>query len=192
MGNIIGLDMSTLSSGYAVFDSNKKLVKYGIWKQDKKLLWRDRCINMGKELSKLIETYSPSMIYCEDTILSGECGSNVQTIKMLSVLQGIVLGVCNVHKVKVKFLMPSAWRKDLGVYDGTREGTKRPQMKYKTIEKVNEIYNLTLYYDIEKPKTVKNQDDIGDAVGIVHSQLFPIKQENILKKAKIGRKANIK
>ena len=65
-------------------------------------------------------------------------------------------------------------------------------MKYKTIEKVNEIYNLALYYDIEKPKTVKNQDDIGDAVGIVHSQLFPIKQEDILKKAKIGRKANIK
>lgn len=33
---IVGLDMSTLSSGYSVFDSKKKLVDYGVWKQDKK------------------------------------------------------------------------------------------------------------------------------------------------------------
>ena len=69
---ILGLDMSTLSSGYSAFDSKKKLVDYGVWKQDKKVLWRDRCINMGNELSKLIDVCSPSLIYCEDTILNGE------------------------------------------------------------------------------------------------------------------------
>ena len=144
---ILGLDMSTLSSGYSVFDSKKKLVDYGVWKQDKKVLWRDRCINMGNELSKLTDVCSPSLIYCEYTILNGECGCNFQTFKMLSVLQGIVLGVSNVHGVEIKFLMPSTWRKDLGVYDGTREGTKRPMMKYKTIQVVNQIYGLNLFYN---------------------------------------------
>lgn len=187
---ILGLDMSTLSSGYSVFDSKKKLVDYGVWKQDKKVLWRDRCINMGNELSKLIDVCSPSLIYCEDTILSGECGGNVQTVKMLSVLQGIVLGVSNVHGVEIKFLMPSAWRRDLGVYDGTREGTKRPMMKYKTIQVVNQIYGLELFYNLNIPKSVKNQDDIGDAIGIVHSQLFPV--ENITKQKGMGRKAKTK
>lgn len=187
---ILGLDMSTLSSGYSVFNCKKKLVDYGVWKQDKKVLWRDRCINMGNELSKLIDVCSPSLIYCEDTILSGECGGNVQTVKMLSVLQGIVLGVSNVHGVEIEFLMPSAWRRDLGVYDGTREGTKRPMMKYKTIQVVNQIYGLDLFYNLNIPKSVKNQDDIGDAIGIVHSQLFPV--ENITKQKGMGRKAKTK
>lgn len=182
--------MNTLSSGYSVFDSKKKLVDYGVWKQDKKVLWRDRCINMGNELSKLIDVCSPSLIYCEDTILNGELGGNVQTVKMLSVLQGIVLGVSNVHGVEIKFLMPSAWRRDLGVYDGTREGTKRPMMKYKTIQVVNQIYGLELFYNLNIPKSVKNQDDIGDAIGIAHSQLFPV--ENITKQKGMGRKAKTK
>ena len=187
---ILGLDMSTLSSGYSVFNCKKKLVDYGVWKQDKKVLWRDRCINMGNELSKLIDVCSPSLIYCEDTILNGELGGNVQAIKMLSVLQGIVLGVSNVHGVEIKFLMPSAWRRDLGVYDGTREGTKRPMMKYKTIQVVNQIYGLELFYNLNIPKSVKNQDDIGDAIGIAHSQLFPV--ENITKQKGMGRKAKTK
>lgn len=182
--------MSTLSSGYSVFNCKKKLVDYGVWKQDKKVLWRDRCINMGNELSKLIDVCSPSLIYCEDTILNEELGGNVQTIKMLSVLQGIVLGVSNVHGVEIEFLMPSAWRRDLGVYDGTREGTKRPMMKYKTIQVVNQIYGLDLFYNLNIPKSVKNQDDIGDAIGIVHSQLFPV--ENITKQKGMGRKAKTK
>lgn len=189
MNIVFGLDMSTLSSGYSVFNGNE-LKDYGIWKQDKKLIWRDRCVNMGDELSKLIEVYSPSFIYCEDTILSGECGGNVQTIKMLSVLQGIILGVCSVHNVEIKFLMPSKWRSDLGVYDGTRDGTKRPIMKYKTIQKLNKIFGLDLFYDLEKPKSVKNQDDIGDAIGVAYSQINPV--VSIPVKKGMGRKANIK
>lgn len=190
MKKVVGLDMSTLSSGYSVFDGTK-LKDYGIWKQDKKILWRDRCINMGDELSKLIEVCSPSFIYCEDTILSGECGGNVQTVKMLSVLQGIVLGVCSVHNVEVKFLMPSAWRRDFGVYDGTREGTKRPIMKYKTIQKVNDIFGLDLFYNVDIPKSVKNQDDIGDAIGIAYSQICPVGSSQSIKKG-MGRKAKLK
>lgn len=192
---IIGLDMSTKSSGYSVF-KNGKLIKFGVWKQKQEIAWRERCIYMGNELSTLLDTYSPFFIYCEDTILSGECGNNVQTVKQLSVLQGIVLGVCAVHNVKIEFLMPSKWRSDLGVYDGTRDGTKRPVMKWKTIEKINYIFGLELFYDLDKPKSVKNDDDIGDAIGIAWSQIKPTeiskgfgKKPNI--NAKKGRCINI-
>lgn len=177
--------MSTKSSGYSVF-KNGKLIKFGVWKQKQEVAWRERCIYMGNELSKLIDTYSPFFIYCEDTILSGECGNNVQTVKQLSVLQGIVLGVCAVHNVKIEFLMPSKWRSDLGVYDGTRNGTKRPIMKWKTIEKVNHIFSLELVYDLDKPKSVKNDDDIGDAIGIVWSQIKPTETSK-----GFGKKPNI-
>lgn len=192
---IIGLDMSTKSSGYSVF-KNGKLIKFGVWKQKQEIAWRERCIYMGNELSTLLDTYSPFFIYCEDTILSGECGNNVQTVKQLSVLQGIVLGVCAVHNVKIEFLMPSKWRSDLGVYDGTRDGTKRSVMKWKTIEKINHIFGLELFYDLDKPKSVKNDDDIGDAIGIAWSQIKPTeinkgfgKKPNI--NAKKGRCINI-
>ena len=57
-------------------------------------------------------------------------------------------------------------------------------------EKVNEIYGLNLFYNLNIPKSVKNQDDIGDAIGIVHSQLFPV--ENITKQKGMGRKAKTK
>lgn len=183
---IIGLDMSTKSSGYSVFKDGK-LIKYGLWKQKPEILWRERCINMGNELSKLIENYLPNYIYCEDTILSGECGNNVQTVKQLSVLQGIVLGVCAVHNVKIEFLMPSKWRSDLGVYDGTRDGTKRPVMKKKTIDKVNDIFGMKLYYDLDKPKSIKNEDDIGDAIGIAWSQIKPTETSK-----GFGKKPNVK
>lgn len=182
---IIGLDMSTKSSGYSVF-KNGKLIKFGVWKQKQEIAWRERCIYMGNELSELIDTYSPFFIYCEDTILSGECGNNVQTVKQLSVLQGIVLGVCAVHNVKIEFLMPSKWRSDLGVYDGTREGTKRPIMKKKTIDKVNAIFGTNLYYDVDKPKSVKNDDDIGDAIGVAWSQIKPTETSK-----GFGKKPNI-
>ena len=182
---IIGLDMSTKSSGYSVF-KNGKLIKFGVWKQKQEIAWRERCIYMGNELSVLLDTYSPFFIYCEDTILSGECGNNVQTVKQLSVLQGIVLGVCAVHNIKIEFLMPSKWRSDLGVYDGTREGTKRSVMKLKTIEKVNHIFGLELKYDLDKPKSVKNEDDIGDAIGIAWSQIKPTETSK-----GFGKKPNI-
>lgn len=182
---VIGLDMSTKSSGYSVF-KNGKLIKFGVWKQKQEIAWRERCIYMGNELSTLLDTYSPFFIYCEDTILSGECGNNVQTVKQLSVLQGIVLGVCAVHNVKIEFLMPSKWRSDLGVYDGTRDGTKRPVMKWKTVEKVNHIFGLELFYDLDKPKSVKNDDDIGDAIGIAWSQIKPTETSK-----GFGKKPNI-
>ena len=32
---------------------------------------------------------------------------------------------------------------------------------------------MDLFYDLDKPKSVKNDDDIGDAIGIAWSQIKP-------------------
>ena len=57
----------------------------------------------------------------------------------------------------------------MGLFDGTKEGTKRTEMKRKSIEKVNELFGLGLVW--KSPSSVRNQDDIADAVLVAYSQI---------------------
>lgn len=163
----IGLDCSTKSSGWAVFDDNK-LIDYGLIKSDK-IEWRDRLYYQGKILSELFDLYKPQIIYMEDVPLSLNGGAKI--LMMLGAVQGMVYGIGASKGIEMKFITPSEWRSPLGLFSGTRKGTTRQELKRKSVEKANELFGLNLTY--KSPSSKFNCDDISDAILLCYSQIKP-------------------
>lgn len=161
---ILGLDLSTSSSGWAVFNY-RGLEAYGVIKPDGDD-WRDRLVHQTPKIREIIERYHPTRIVVEDVPLKT---ANPKTLVILGAVQGSILGLASSYGVPIKFVLPSEWRSPLGLYDGTREGTKRKELKKKSIDKANEIFGLHLVW--VSPSSKKNEDDISDALLLAYSQI---------------------
>jgi Holliday junction resolvasome RuvABC endonuclease subunit len=166
MSKTLGLDMSSNKSGYALFD-DKNLITYGLWEPKDKMEWRDRVIYMGEQLDDFLKHNEVNQVYCEDVPLMMK---NPQTLKMLSALQGVLMGVCVANNVKVTFISVSTWRSALGLFDKTQKGKERDEMKQKSIEMANRIFGLDLVY--KSPSSRFNQDDEADSILVAYSQIL--------------------
>lgn len=160
----LGLDMSTKKSGYALFDG-QNLIDYGLWQIETED-WRGRVLWMSERLDKFIKTHKIDQIFVEDVPLNN---ANPMTLKMLSALQGSVLTVCSLNKVECAFIGVSQWRSALGLFNGTRKGTERVEMKKSSIEYANKAFGLNLVY--KSPTSKFNQDDIADSINVAWSQI---------------------
>lgn len=180
---ILSIDASTSSTGWGIFNE-KKLVSYGCIKAKDGRDWRERIADMIDELDKIIkENKGIERIYVEDVPLNSR---NPMTLKMLSVLQGALLGMAIGNKIYIDFVLPSIWRKSADLFDGTREGTKRAEMKKKSIELANKTFGLDLIY--KSPSSKKNQDDEADAInlGSAMQGIYVIKEKKVIgKKVKV-------
>lgn len=161
----IGLDCSTRSTGYGVFQ-NDKLIDYGIIKSEE-LDWRNRLLIQSKVLGELFDKYNPEEVFVEDVPLNPRGG--IKTAVMLGAVQGMVYGLGASRKIEMKFVLPSVWRSPLGLFDGTKEGKKREVLKQKSVEKANELFGLELVY--KSPSSKQNCDDISDAILLCYSQI---------------------
>lgn len=161
---ILSLDASTTSTGWAVFDK-RGLAGYGVIKPDGDD-WRDRLSHQGDKLKEVIEKFHPNRIVIEDVPLKN---SNAKLLVVLGAVQGYILGIASSYGVPMKFVLPSEWRSPLNLYDGTRDGTKRKELKKKSIEKANEIFGLNLVW--KSPTSRFNEDDISDAILLGYSQM---------------------
>ena len=92
-----------------------------------------------------------------------------KVLVQLGAVQGFIYGVTASVHVPVVFLGPSEWRSPMGLFDGTREGTKRDELKKKSIEKANKLFGLDLLW--VSPKSTKNEDDIADSILVAYSQI---------------------
>ena len=151
---IIGLDLSTKSTGYCVFEDDK-LIEYGcITATSTTLLKRiDKIVN---ELEELLTKHSDvNKIIMEEVIPS--VGKNVQTWKALMYLQAIFLMLLfkKFNKVKTEFIYPSSWRSKIGIHTG--KGITRDKLKAADIAFVKEKYDIDV------------NDDTADAIGIAYS-----------------------
>lgn len=160
----MGIDASTTSTGWSIFDESN-LIAYGAIKP-KGVNWRDRIINEGPELKKIIEKYRPEYIYMEDVPLKK---GNVKTLMILGAVQGFIYGIISLFKIPVIFLNPSGWRSSIGLFDGTKEGRLREELKKKAIEKANKEFNLNLVWKSTSSKF--NEDDQAEAILICYSQV---------------------
>lgn len=158
-----GLDMSTSSSGWSIFDGND-LITYGVIKP-KSDNWRDKIEQEYIILNGIINKYKPEKIFMED--IPAKPGA--LTLIKLGAVQGMVLALSAQHNIEIQFLSPSDWRSPLGLYDGTREGTHREVLKKKAIEMVNKVFNMSLLW--VAPKSKRNQDDEAEAILIAYSQV---------------------
>lgn len=161
---LMGIDASTTSTGWSIFEDSN-LVAYGVIKPEGED-WRDRLVHQGPLLTEIIQKYSPKKIYMEDVPLKA---GNSKVLVVLGAVQGFIYGIASALGVPVQFILPSEWRSPLGLYDGTREGTKRAELKRKSIDKANDLFGLDLVW--VSPSSKKNQDDQADAILLCYSQV---------------------
>lgn len=160
----MGIDASTKSTGYAVF-KDKELIDYGLVKAEDED-WRRRISIQGPKLTELLSKYHPDKIYMEDVPLKSQ---NPLTLVQLGAVQGFFYGLSVTFDVPIVFIKPSNWRSPMGLFDGTKAGTKRAEMKRKSVEKANELFGLNLVW--KSPSSTKNMDDISDAILVAYSQI---------------------
>lgn len=161
----IGIDASTRATGYGVFDG-VKLIDYGLIKP-KGSDWREKIKKEWEPLCNLIDKYKPDKLYIED--VPKKPGS--ATLIKLGAVQGTMLALSACKNIPIDFLLPTDWRRSLGLYDGTREGLKSETLKKKAIDMANEKFNLDLLW--VAPKSTRNDDDIAEAILIAYSQIKP-------------------
>lgn len=161
----MGIDASSTCTGVAIFEDDK-LIYHGAIKPPKGLNWRDRITVEGKEIENIIKQYRPSCIYMEDVPLMGK---QMSTLVLLGAVQGYILSIAHHYNVPIHFLLPSQWRSDMGLFDGTKMGTKKDAMKEKTVLTANEKFGLNLRW--VKPKSKLNEDDIAESILIAYSQI---------------------
>ena len=159
----MGIDGSTSSTGWSIFDGSK-LVTYGVIKPKGKE-WRDKIEQEWPILNKVVEKYKPEKIFMEDV----PAKPGTLTLIKLGAVQGMVLALSSQYQIPIQFLSPSDWRGALGLYDGTRAGTQRDNLKKKAIEMVNKKFKLDLTW--VAPKSKRNEDDVAEAILICYSQV---------------------
>lgn len=161
---IMGLDLSTSSTGYSVFDKSG-LVAYGKIKPPQDKNWRERIEIQALALGDIMRKYHPIRAYIEDVPLK----PGAATIMKLGAMQGMILALCSQYNCKPTFLLPSDWRGELGLYDGTRQGLQRDVLKQKAVQTVNDEFGIGLKW--VSPKSKLNDDDIAEGILIAYSQI---------------------
>lgn len=150
---IIGLDLSTVSSGYSVFNDDK-LIESGKVVPPSSLDTMARIVYTVDKLKKIVDAHVPNKVIIEDTYY----GSNYEVTKILNRLAGAVMFMCHerkeIHSIPkpasrnfVEFVKPSSARKYFGLLPASK--------KRHIVEAVNRKFN--------KEFLVKDNDE-ADAI----------------------------
>lgn len=155
---ILSLDMATKKTGYAIFH-DKDLIKSNkiLTNIEESGLWYERMNYMVSEIAKIIYKESPTIIIIEDVPVH----QNLNLAKYLCILQGMVLGICNMLEIRCITKLPSIWRKGL-IAQGA--GVKRDVQKEEAVRLVNKLYNKDLKYFKNDTKSNNSDDDIAEAI----------------------------
>ena len=163
--NILSLDASTKSTGYAIYEGNS-LKDYGCITSSSTDLFK-RIHKMVDEIDLLIKNNSIDKIILEE--VRPENGvQNVKTHKALMFLQGALAMMAhdNYPKIESVYLYPSEWRKCCKIQTG--RGVVRETVKQRDIRFVEETFGI------------KVNDDIADAIGIGYAYLHPDGKEEMI------------
>ena len=175
---ILGIDAATKKTGYSILNSETgNLVDYGLI-ETSSVDVRDRMKEIYSKLKEIITNNDNSkVVVVEDVPVNKH--SNLKTGKDLSILHGVILGVCFEQCLPWVVYAPSSWRSVVGTYDGTREGTKREVQKQVAVDKVNKLYNLNLHYFVRDTKENQSDDDKAEAILIARSFYLNEKKEDL-------------
>lgn len=155
---ILSIDQSTQISGYAIFDDGK-IISHGYIDLHK---FKDSDIRFEKMctlLMKIIHGNSPDMVVIEDVVLQ----RSPNTMKILSRLQGIIIGFCMANKIEIRIMYPTRWRKILGFKQGR---VKREELKKQAKDLVKRTYDID------------TNDDEADAICIGCAFMKDIEMED--------------
>lgn len=200
MSVVLGLDMSSHKSGYALF-INDKLSDYGLWQLDNKTEpdWRHRIAYMADCVTQYCIDNCVDEIYVEDVPPIME---NSQTIKVLSALQGMLIACATLHNINIHFIPVKTWKQKIGINlvsskannackkkikesfgkDATKnlnkvKGWTKAWEKKLSVDYVNYTFGLGLTY--KSPTSKFNDDDIADSINIAWSQIGNVEEYNL-------------
>lgn len=156
----IGIDASTTCIGWSIFNDDDILSWGKIKPNNDDLDWRDRIQDLSLQLQNIISKYNIENAYIEDVPLFEKKGK--LTLVQLGAVQGNIIGVMGANNIKTNFIPVSTWRKNIGLWDGTKEGKKRDILKEHSVQKANELFGLDLKYISKCSKY--NDDDISDSI----------------------------
>lgn len=159
--NLLSLDLSTKSTGYAVF-IKEQLIDYGcITANSADVISRIRTITEG--LKPILQRYEFDKIIIEEVIPKKEepANKNQHTQKILMWLQAAIAFLIydNFKSIEIQYLYPSEWRSLCGIKTG--QGIERETLKKADIAFVKNTFDF-----------VPANDDIADAICIGHSYLM--------------------
>lgn len=152
---ILSLDLSTKSSGWAIFKDGL-LLDYGcITSSSTDLMKRINVMIDG--LAEILNKHNDIDKVVAEEVRPETGMQNVKTHRALMWLQGATaLQIYNFNKkIELELIYPSSWRASIGIKTG--RGIKRTSLKEKDIQFVKENYNLDV------------NDDEADAICIGYS-----------------------
>lgn len=200
MSIVLGLDMSSHKSGYALF-VNKELVDYGEWEMTnaQESDWRKRIAFMANCVGQYCVHHDVDVIYAEDVPPTLE---NSQTVKVLSALQGMLIAISILNDIDINFIPVKTWKQKIGINlasskannackkrikesfgkDATKNLNKvkswtKAWEKKLSVDYANHVFGLDLIY--KSPSSKFNNDDIADSINIAWSQIGSVKEYDL-------------
>ena len=162
---LLALDLSTKSSGVAVFDGTKLIHHECITASSTDVIKRIQKII--KELSlNILNKYPIETVIVEEVRPESMNGvSNLRTHKVLMWLQAALEFLLHEQypKTKVEYVYPSEWRKACGIHTG--RGIKRGSLKDADVAFVEQTYGIHV------------NDDEADAIGIGYAYVNQLNNE---------------
>lgn len=200
MSIVLGLDMSSHKSGYALF-VNQELVDYGAWEMTnaQESDWRKRIAFMSNCVGQYCVHHDVDVIYAEDVPPTLE---NSQTVKVLSALQGMLIAISILNDIDISFIPVKTWKQKIGINlasskannackkrikesfgkDATKNLNKvkswtKAWEKKLSVDYANHVFGLDLIY--KSPSSKFNNDDIADSINIAWSQIGSVKEYDL-------------
>lgn len=155
--NILSLDLSTKSSGWAYFEDGELKDHGCITSASTDLIKRIHKMTDG--IAEILDKYAVSKVVVEEVRPEGGYGvGNTKTHRALMWLQAATAFLIhdNYSAIDMDYIYPSSWRATLGIKNG--RGIKRTTLKEQDIEFVKEKYGIVV------------NDDEADAICIGLSQ----------------------
>ncbi|MCC0783502.1 crossover junction endodeoxyribonuclease RuvC [Clostridioides sp. ES-S-0108-01] len=108
---VLALDVSMSSTGWAVINRNKEILKYGkiVTKKDKFDTEDERMCHICNVIQELISTYNIQIVLVEDQFTS----RNSKTILSLRKLLGAIMRTVKLNNIEIEYMYPVSIRKYL-------------------------------------------------------------------------------
>lgn len=117
---ILALDLSTKSSGWAVYDKKELIASGYITATSTDLI--ERIIKITKELDeKILKQYKITEVIAEEVQPTGGYGvGNQKTHKALMWIQASIALMLHPYRISFNFVYPNSWRAQCGIKTRSR------------------------------------------------------------------------
>jgi len=151
---VMGIDASTRITGVAIYAG--ELEYWNALDFSKNKDYDSRSGDMMMAIAHEIVERKPDVVYIEDTFEKRGKFDNIATMKKLCYIVGGVRMVCLTKHISCNLILPSEWRKAVGISKGNR--TERETFKERSLDYIKEKYGVT---DVT--------DDVADAICIAEA-----------------------